>query len=213
MKTQAAEKSFPNWIGWIGAMIVGYAVGFPLSTLCMGAIARPLSILFGGILYVMLFGAVIGIALGAILFIAIPRGIVRLLPWLVATVFGAAIGFAVAALVGEVMGNMISPAANTVVGEAIIEGASGAGIGLAIGSLQWLVLRRLVPNKGMWIVASLIGGALGYASALGILEVLEVPILRANLIPSYGAILGLFIGVAQGLVLRSLPKAKGAQAR
>ena len=47
-----------------------------------------------------------------------------------------------------------------------------------------------------------IGGALGYGIAAVLLELVDVAPLRAALVPSFGAILGAFIGVAQALALR-----------
>ena len=48
----------------------------------------------------------------------------------------------------------------------------------------------------------MVGGALGYGAAAAVLELFDLPVLKANLVPSFGAILGLFVGVSQGLVLR-----------
>jgi hypothetical protein len=67
--------------------------------------------------------------------------------------------------------------------------------------VQWLVLRRLVDVGRWWIAASAVGAGLGYASAAAVLELLEVPVLKAALIPSFGAIVGLFTGAAQGVTL------------
>ena len=53
----------------------------------------------------------------------------------------------------------------------------------------------------MWLLTSAVGGALGYGVAAAVLELFEVPILKTNLVPSFGAILGLFVGVSQGLVV------------
>jgi hypothetical protein len=189
--------SGPTRIGWIGATTVGYAIGMTLSTLLVGATARPLSPVFGGIVVVLAYGAIIGIVIGGAQFFALPRA--RSRGWIVATALGAAVGFALAAVVGEALGNLIDPALNVVFGEGIIEMTSGAIVGLAIGVAQWLALGRLLPERRGWLVTSAVGGALGYGIAAAVLELFDVPVLKANLVPSFGAILGLFVGVAQGL--------------
>jgi hypothetical protein len=191
--------SGPTRIVWIGATTVGYALGMALSTLLVGAIARPLSPVLGGIIVVLAYGAVIGIVIGVAQSPAIVRGLAPRRVWIVATALGAAVGFAFAAVVGEALGNLIDPALNVVIGEGIIEMTSGAIVGLAIGLAQWLALRRFLPERRAWLVTSAAGGALGYGIAAAVLELFDVPVLKANLVPSFGAILGLFVGVAQSL--------------
>lgn len=51
------------------------------------------------------------------------------------------------------------------------------------------------------MIASSIGGALGYSLAAAALELFEVPILKAHLVPSSGAIFGVFLGSAQAVEL------------
>lgn len=184
-------------IAWIGTTAVGLALGMTASTALLGAGARPLSPLLRGLVVVALFGAVIGAALGLAQIIAL-RGVGRR-SWVALTALGSAAGFVGAAVVGEQVASAISPTASIVLGGAAIQMSAGATAGLGIGAVQWLALRRTVGATAWWIAASAVGAGLGYASAAGILELLEVPVLKAALIPSYGAILGLFVGAAQGL--------------
>jgi hypothetical protein len=155
-----------------------------------------------GIVFVALFGAVVGAGIGVLQFDALPRGTVSLRAWILATLLGAGAGFAVAALVGEILGDVISPSVNIVLGGGIIQITSGAIVGLGIGLAQWRVLRSILPTARWWVVASMVGTGLGYGAAAAVLELLEVPVLKVNLIPAFGAIIGLLAGVAQGLVLR-----------
>jgi hypothetical protein len=176
-----------------------------MSAYLLGAAARPLAPILGGIVVVALFGAVIGIVIGTAQSLALPRAVASRRAWILATLAGAAAGFTEASLIGESLGNLIPPTTNATIGGAVIQMTSGAIVGLGMGCAQWLVLRRPLSVERWWIVASAAGAALGYGAALGALEVLEVPILKANLMPSFGAMLGLFLGIAESLVLRSRP--------
>jgi hypothetical protein len=186
-------------IAWIGTTVAGLALGITVSTALLGAGGRPLSPVLGGLVFVALFGALIGAILGVVQLTAIRRIPWRM--WIAATAFGSAAGFAGAAVVGEQVANLISPTTNIVLGGAAIQISAGAMVGLGIGSVQWLVLRRLVDVSRWWIAASAVGAGLGYASAAAVLELLEVPVLKAAFIPSFGAIVGLFTGAAQGVTL------------
>jgi hypothetical protein len=184
---------------------VGYALGATVSVALLGAIARPLGQIAGGMLFILAFGCVFGVAIAIPLLLGAPRGAVRPGEWLLFTAVGASVGWALAALVGERLADVVSPTGNIIVGGGTIEILSGATLGLMIGVAQSRVLDRSLGIARWWIVASTVGTGLGYGAAAAVLELLDVPILRANLIPSFGAIVGLCVGVAQGLVMRSRP--------
>jgi hypothetical protein len=190
---------------WVGATTVAYALGTMLGVTLVGATARAIAPVLGGMVFVAVFGAVIGIGVGAVQFAALPRGAVSLRGWMLATVLGAAAGFVVAAPVGEALGNIISPTGNIVIGGGTIEISSGAIVGLGIGLAQSRVLGAFVPTPRWWVIACVVGTGLGYGAATAILELLEVPILKSNLIPAFGAITGILVGLAQVLVLAASP--------
>jgi len=193
----------PGWIAWIGATVVAYSVGITISTWLTGTTARLLSAFLGGIPFVLVYGGVIGLGVSAVQLAVIPRGVVRWGRWIVATAVGGGLGLAVASVVGETLANLIDPGVNLILSEGVIQCTSGAAVGLGIGAAQWLVLRPVIPTGRQWILMTTLGGAAGYGIAAVLLEVIDVEILRAAIVPSFGAILGVLIGVAQGLVLRS----------
>src|SRR5207244_12518364 len=127
-------------------------------------------------------GAVIGLGVVAAQFPALPPGAVRRDRWRAGTLVGSAIGFTIAAIVGEYLGDVISPTGNIVIGGGTIEITSGAMVGLGIGVAQWRLLRRPLALSRAWLVASVIGTGLGWGAAAAVLELLEVPILKVNLI-------------------------------
>jgi len=190
-------------IRWAVAAALGLAAGATVSSLVIAAVGRPLSPILGGLLYVALYGAIIGGVSSVVQLAIIPRGAVRWGVWTIANIAGFAVGYVLTSLVGESLGSLVDPGLNLIVGEGTIEDASGAVLGLAIGLAQWLVLRRALPRLRWWLVASAVGVGLGYGSAAAVLELFEVAVLKTNLITSFGAIVGLFLGVAQATALRT----------
>lgn len=74
------------------------------------------------------------------------------------------------------------------------------GIGVAVGLAQWLVLRQVIRRAGWWILASTVGWGIGWAI---IVTGLVVPPNGTGLTALIsGAILGIYIGLAQWIVLR-----------
>jgi hypothetical protein len=201
--TARTQGVAPNWIGWVLATTIGLSAGASVSTYLTAPVSAMLSPVLGGMPFVLLYGAAIGLVLAGAQHFAMRRAAVELRSWLMASALGAAVGYALAAVAGELLGNLISPTVSVVISEGTIEGVGGAIIGLAIGGAQWWCLRAVVPQRRRWMVASAIGGALGYSLAAAALELFEVPILKAHLVLSYGAIFGLFLGTAQAAVLRT----------
>jgi hypothetical protein len=74
------------------------------------------------------------------------------LQWLAATAIGWAAGEAMASFVPE---------------DTILLGTVHAAVlGLALGTMQWLILRRHIEMAGRWVLATLIGSAVGGAVGL-----------------------------------------------
>jgi hypothetical protein len=95
--------------------------------------------------------------------------------------------------------------------------AGGAVLGGVMGIAQWLVLRRHLPINAWWVLASIVGGALGLALGMPLAEALALPavettargaatvaipwpvVLQAGVT---GAVVGFVLGGAQWLLLR-----------
>ena len=178
----------------------GFVLGALLSTYLMGSIARPVSQLAAGLVYVALYGAIIGVPVATAQLIALRREALSRRAWVVAGAVGTGGGYALASVVGELLGNAIDPSVPLIVGEGTIEVASGAVLGLAVGVAQWSALQR-IRMSASWIAASVIGAGLGYGAASGALEFVGGPILKASLPATFALILGLFVAAAQALAL------------
>jgi hypothetical protein len=75
---------------------------------------------------------------------------------------------------------------------------AGVVVGFPVGALQWLVLRRVVPNAGYWILVT--GFAFGLAWLVTI--VLGFYVMGGALLIVAGAVGAALIGCAQAVLLR-----------
>ena len=110
------------------------------------------------------------------------------LQWAFASGLGGAVGFALADAVLQTF----SEALYRAMAEIVIFGLLGA----AMGTLQWLVLRRHFSQAGWWVAASAVGGTL-----VGIGAASYGSKVKVNLVIVYGLV-GIILGVLQWLVLR-----------
>ena len=202
LEQQRENIKLPSWIQWILATAAGYALGMMLSSYLVDRALRPLGPILWGILNVLIYGAVIGVSLGIFQFVVMPRELLPFRGWILATLAGLAIGFAVAAIVCEALGNAMDSTKINVIGEGVVSATAGVIIGLANGLGQWYVLRQRLPRVG-WIMTSVLGTMLGTVMSSVLLGLFELPLLRDSPNLSVGAILGIFTGIFQGLFLQS----------
>lgn len=110
------------------------------------------------------------------------------LQWAFASGLGGAVGFALA----DAVLHTFSEALYRAMAEIVIFGLLGA----AMGTLQWLVLRRHFSQAGWWVAASAVGGTLVGIGAASCGSKVKV-----NLVIVYGLV-GIILGALQWLVLR-----------
>jgi hypothetical protein len=103
--------------------------------------------------------------------------------WVLATTVGWVVGFAVCEAFKDFVESFNS---------------DGAVIGVSIGIMQWLVLRRHFNRAGWWVLASVTGFAVG--KALG--DALAQADVGAVGLALSGAAIGTSLGIAQWAVLR-----------
>lgn len=93
----------------------------------------------------------------------------------------------------------------------------GAELGATIGIAQWLLLRRHITVTLFWVIASIVGGALGMAPGMFISETIAPSIIAAYQVPLGGmwhytpmaALFGLSLGTAQWWHLRQVARSTG----
>lgn len=141
-------------------------------------------------------------------------------------VFGAVFGFDMVETVIEPMG-VFSPdeALSQIVYEAVDNAAFGAAFGTmfgaVIGTAQWYILRRRVYRSGWWILASTMGGAVGFVVAMVGGAIPSAPLRTSSAwavfgvivgvvsLVMFGAMFGAVMGTMQWWVLRQRVRQSG----
>lgn len=136
------RSGFSLWLAWTLATAGGLLLGlvpfaFFVADLDLGLVRILLPI-------------VAGLLVGLFQWLALRPYLTHSADWLVNGGLGWALGFALGLWVIDAIGG--SPL-GTLVGYLLF--------GLIIGALQWPVLRREIPNALPWVIASMVGWALG----------------------------------------------------
>ena len=138
---------------WIGLSVLGqFALFFASGPLMIFlVIARNSPVL------VMVFMAIAWAAVGALIgffqSLILQKHFPRLKQWILFTIIGWTLS-------GEIVGLLMLTAGLDGYAPARLS-AGGAAAGLLIGIMQWVVLRGNVRKSFLWIVANLLGGAIG----------------------------------------------------
>ncbi|QIN82194.1 hypothetical protein GBA63_05695 [Rubrobacter tropicus] len=127
---------------WWMLAFLGFPIGGLLAFIVVGSIGGTAS----GALAGALAGAVIGAAQWLVL-----RGYLRIGPgWIGATALGVASGDAVGALLTS---------AETGLGDLLV---TGLATGVAVGFLQWALLRRHLRSAGLWVPVAILAWPVGW---------------------------------------------------
>jgi hypothetical protein len=147
MKLQLTEAERNLAVLWVVATTVGWGIGFFVCELLTGFLALFAHLGGDGLV----IGAGIGIAQGIVLRRRISfRFSFMGWWWLVSSLgFGA----------GKVLGEAAAQAIPAAVGHLL----TGAIIGAAVGAAQWLLLFGNVRAAAWWVVASIVGWAVGWS--------------------------------------------------
>ncbi len=183
-------------LAWIMANAAGYASGFAVWEAAFPTI-RPV---IGGALAGSVNAAGLGLVLGAFVGLAQALALWWRLPraarWIAGTAIGGAVGLAAAAWAGYLL-SLAFAAAGTIV--YVSDGAEvlvfGLLLGTGIGTGGWLAASPERPPARRWLVASAVGLAIGYAAAIGLLQ-LAAPTDE----PALGALLGGYTGAIAAII-------------
>lgn len=185
------------WFGWVLANTVGAVAGFPLAIAVLQVIAVATAVGERAIFPYILF-PVVGICIGGMQWLILRRYTAGANLWVLATaavwpLCYAFIGLSIRGAI-EIGGFPFTSLASWVVTFALI--------GAALGSIQWLVLRRHFSQAGWWVLASAAGFALfaAFGSQIDILA----------LVALLGAIPGATTGAALVWLLRQSPSEKSS---
>jgi hypothetical protein len=177
MKPRRTLTFWNYWLAWISVNALAWTVGFGMAQLYSRILypndsfiqsiledvnyiwTRPLDSPVATANYGLMLGAAVGLGQWYLLR---RRFDIKLLWWLVATMFGFAVhglllGLDIRFLSGGQGVGQIGLAGELTQGEALRSlGLLGSGV-LLVGILQWLVLRQHLPKAAWWILASALG--------------------------------------------------------
>jgi hypothetical protein len=190
-----------SWLRWFVANAAGYAAGFAAWEALFPAVRSMLSRPLGGSLNAAAFGITLGACAGLAQAIALRQRIALAGAWVLATAAGGAVGLVAAAWVGYLL-SLAFAAAGAVV--SVSDGTEvltfGLLLGAGVGAGRWLIVRRQRKADGRWLVASAVGLAIGYATAIGIFE-LTPPMDEPFLGAAFGACAGAIAALVELLFL------------
>jgi hypothetical protein len=149
-RAATTNARFSLWLSWVGASALGVLLAFALFLALFTVTGEPPEPLFPVIM------AGVGTLLGAGQQRVLRRVLGRVAGWVVATGVGFGLGITLALIIGEGDGLLAHMLAGAV---------HGAGIGVIVGTLQYLVLKPHVANARRWIPASIGAWMLGAVAA------------------------------------------------
>jgi len=174
-KLQYALVDWRIWPQWVLANAVAGAVALAVT----GAIFRASSL--DADLVVVVFGLLIGAALGTMHWLVLRRRIRQAYLWVVASVVGGVVLAMLSLAMGGAVGGLLG----------------GLRIGAVLGIMQWLVLRRWISRAYLYLLAS-IGG---FALALSAGEAVGFSLGGSAGWLAGGTILGIITGTITGAAL------------
>ena len=155
-----------NRIQWTALTAVGLAGGLAGGVL----LGMPLGKILNAMIVTAAVTCAVGLILGSFQAIGLRRLLRRPLWWVVATVMGLGIGLAVAVITVEQSGILITGHRPQLAHLSIpIRAVSFVILGLVAGSIlgtaQWLVIRRQLPQVKHWVASTAIGLAVALSAS------------------------------------------------
>lgn len=177
------------WPSWVLFTTAGYAIGMGLESVLYGGPGTVLGGVAAGAAGTAVYGAVVGGVSGTLQALLLRRRLERAREWVLVSAAGGAAGFVLGAAAGEIASNAIGLRLNVYLAGAIIQIVFGACSGVGIGLAQWLLIRRRVANTGTWVPANIVGLVFGFSIPVGVMQLIDLPVL------------GIWFGFAGGLLL------------
>jgi len=150
-ESKLRKNEFGLWAAWVLATAGGMLIGFLPAKL----LADLFGLGIGFILVPLLAGALIGF----LQWLALRRYVIGSMDWIFTAGAGWAIGYAMGLLIIQGLGRQPE------FGGFWLILACYVLFGVIIALIQWPVLRREIPQVGPWILANVLGWALGFSLA------------------------------------------------
>ncbi len=189
MKVERTHVGWGFWFWWVLASTVGHDVSSAAGMKELRAVFGDAGPTKGWAVGLALGLVMTGAAVGVMQWVVLRREVSGAGWWVLASTVGYTVGIAAAAMHGILLVHWLELPWRWVV--SIVGGAGGGAVtGAAVGVMQWLVLRRQLRRAGWWVLASIVGWAMGQAAhgAIGL--------------PAAGAVSGAITGIALVRLLR-----------
>ena len=171
------------WLQWASASGLGGALGFALADAVLNLFSEAL---YRAMAEIVIF-ALLGTSMGTLQWLVLRRHFFQAGWWVAAS----SVGGTLIGIIGVFYGSELQ--VNMVLAYGLV--------GIILGALQWLVLRRRISRSGWWMVASL----LGWALAVSVVQSLDRLGLLSGLSETVGFILGFgLVGTVVGIVTGGL---------
>ena len=171
------------WLQWASASGLGGALGFALADAVLNLFSEAL---YRAMAEIVIFG-LLGTSMGTLQWLVLRRHFFQAGWWVAAS----SVGGTLIGIIGVFYGSELQ--VNMVLAYGLV--------GIILGALQWLVLRRRISRSGWWMVASL----LGWALAVSVVQSLDRLGLLSGLSETVGFILGFgLVGTVVGIVTGGL---------
>ena len=188
------------WPLWVVLTTVGYAIGLGLDSILYPGVSGVLAGVAAGVPSVALFGAIVGGVSGSLQTVLLRRRLARASQWIATSAAGGAVGFVLGSAVSEIASNEIALRLDVYITGAIIQIVFGALSGAGIGIAQWLLIRHRVAGAGTWVAANVVGLTFGFSIPVGVMQLINLPLLGIV----FGVIGGLLLGLTQWLWARRI---------
>lgn len=150
------------WLQWLLANILGTIIGWYVGTEASSAIEESSGLFtISTFIFTVTLGASVGLAQYLVL-----RTKIGVNLWILASILGWGVGWPVSRFIFLWIAFRLSTLSPGAIPLASILG--GSLLGLIIGLSQWLILRKWVCRSSEWIIANVVGAALGNTFTIGI---------------------------------------------
>lgn len=168
LRTEIGWRFWAVWIlastlgsatGWVGGRLADFILGWLIHAVTGGMVGSEVGSLkrvIDLVVVALAHGVVFGAIFGATQWLALRRYLASPVWWTLASILGGVIALVTSAL-GEAGGELTRVEGAWAIGRLVGLTMGAIAAGVIVGIIQWLVLRKVVPHAGWWVLISPVG--------------------------------------------------------